>query len=196
LLGAFKGDDLLLVITSKGVAKTMTPDLNLHFDEDMIVLEKWNPAKPISAVYYDGDKQTYFIKRFLIEQSHKEEQFISEHPDSFLELVTTDWRPQMELEYRKPKGKDPKPNELINMEEFIAIKGIKAQGNILTKENIKGTNLLDPLPYEEEVEKLVEEMEVVFEDELTEDEDAIESNNSSENKGTPPTNNSDQPTLF
>ena len=196
LLGAFKGDDLLLVITSKGVAKTMTPDLNLHFDEDMIVLEKWNPAKPISAVYYDGDKQTYFIKRFLIEQSHKEEQFISEHPDSFLELVTTDWRPQMELEYRKPKGKDPKPNELINMEEFIAIKGIKAQGNILTKENIKGTNLLDPLPYEEEVEKSVEEMEVVSEDELTEDEDAIESNNSSENKGTPPTNNSDQPTLF
>jgi len=196
LLGAFKGDDLLLVITSKGVAKTMTPDLNLHFDEDMIVLEKWNPAKPISAVYYDGDKQTYFIKRFLIEQSHKEEQFISEHPDSFLELVTTDWRPQMELEYRKPKGKDPKPNELINMEEFIAIKGIKAQGNILTKENIKGTNLLDPLPFEEEVEKSVEEMEVVSEDELTEDEDAIESNNSSENKGTPPTNNSDQPTLF
>jgi len=196
LLGAFKGDDLLLVITSKGVAKTMTPDLNLHFDEDMIVLEKWNPAKPISAVYYDGDKQTYFIKRFLIEQSHKEEQFISEHPDSFLELVTTDWRPQMEVEYRKPKGKDPKPNELINMEEFIAIKGIKAQGNILTKENIKGTNLLDPLPYEEEVEKSVEEMEVVSEDELTEDEDAIESNNSSENKGTPPTNNSDQPTLF
>ena len=196
LLGAFKGEDLLLVITSKGVAKTMTPDLNLHFDEDMIVLEKWNPAKPISAVYYDGDKQTYFIKRFLIEQSHKEEQFISEHPDSFLELVTTDWRPQMELEYRKPKGKDPKPNELINMEEFIAIKGIKAQGNILTKENIKGTNLLDPLPYEEEVEKSVEEMEVVSEDELTEDEDAIESNNSSENKGTPPTNNSDQPTLF
>jgi len=195
LLGAFKGDDLLLVITSKGVAKTMTPDLNLHFDEDMIVLEKWNPAKPISAVYYDGDKQTYFIKRFLIEQSHKEEQFISEHPDSFLELVTTDWRPQMELEYRKPKGKDPKPNELINMEEFIAIKGIKAQGNILTKENIKGTNLLDPLPYEEEVEKSVEDIEVVSEDELTEDEDAIEPN-TSENKGTPPTNNSDQPTLF
>ena len=195
LLGAFKGDDLLLVITSKGVAKTMTPDLNLHFDEDMIVLEKWNPAKPISAVYYDGDKQTYFIKRFLIEQSHKEEQFISEHPDSFLELVTTDWRPQMELEYRKPKGKDPKPNELINMEEFIAIKGIKAQGNILTKENIKGTNLLDPLPYEEEVEKSVEDIEVVSEDELTEDENAIEPI-TSENKGTPPTNNSDQPTLF
>jgi len=195
LLGAFKGDDLLLVITSKGVAKTMTPDLNLHFDEDMIVLEKWNPAKPISAVYYDGDKQTYFIKRFLIEQSHKEEQFISEHPDSFLELVTTDWRPQMELEYRKPKGKDPKPNELINMEEFIAIKGIKAQGNILTKENIKGTNLLDPLPYEEEVEKSVEDIEVVSEEELTEDEDAIEPN-TTENKGTPPTNNSDQPTLF
>ena len=194
LLGAFKGDDLLLVITSKGVAKTMTPELSLHFDEDMIVLEKWNPNKPISAVYYDGDKKVYYLKRFLIEQPNREDQFISEHPDSFLELVSTDWRPLMELEYRKPKGKEAKPNELINIEEFIAVKGIKAQGNILTKENIKGTNLLDSLPYQEEEEKIPEEIEVVNEQELT----STDSKEEDEQSDTPsPTaNNTDQPTLF
>lgn len=189
LLGAFKGDDLLLVITSKGVAKTMSPNLSLHFDEDMIVLEKWTPTKPISAVYYDGDKKIYYIKRFLIEQANKEEQFISDHPNSFLELVTTDWRPQMEIEYRKPKGKEAKPNELINMEEFISVKGIKALGNILTKENINGANLLAPLPYEEEQEKDPEEMEVISEEEVT--------NADSDDQNTSiPSDNNDQPTLF
>src|SRR5210317_1212572 len=85
LIGEFRGDDLLLVITSKGIVKTVTPDMNLHFDEDMIVLEKWNPHKPISAVYYDGEKEVYFMKRFLVEQANKEDLFISEHPESFLE---------------------------------------------------------------------------------------------------------------
>jgi len=191
LLGAFKGDDLLLVITSKGIVKTVTPDMNLHFDEDMIVLEKWNPHKPISAVYYDGEKEVYFMKRFLVEQANKEDLFISEHPESFLELVTTDWRPQMEIEYRKPKGKDAKPNETINIEEFISVKGLKAQGNILTKENIKGTNLLESLPYEEEEEKVPEEIEVVSEEE-------VHNTDFNDDEDLPSTssNNTDQPTLF
>jgi topoisomerase-4 subunit A len=191
LLGAFKGDDLLLVITSKGIVKTVTPDMNLHFDEDMIVLEKWNPHKPISAVYYDGEKEVYFMKRFLVEQANKEDLFISEHPESFLELVTTDWRPQMEIEYRKPKGKDAKPNETINIEEFISVKGLKAQGNILTKENIKGTNLLESLPHEEEEEKVPEEIEVVSEEE-------VHNTDFNDDEDLPSTssNNTDQPTLF
>jgi topoisomerase-4 subunit A len=54
------------MITQKGLAKTLTPELSLHFDEDMIVLEKWNPNKPISAIYFDGEKEKYFGKRFLI----------------------------------------------------------------------------------------------------------------------------------
>ena len=56
----------------------------------MIVLEKWIPEKPISAIYYDGEKERYYVKRFLIENENKEEIFISEHQKSQLEIVSTD----------------------------------------------------------------------------------------------------------
>jgi topoisomerase-4 subunit A len=172
LLGAFKGDDLLLIINSKGIAKTIRPEITLHFDDDMIVLEKWNPKKPISAVYFDGAKEMFYMKRFLIEAENKEELFISETPKSYLELVSTDWRPQMEIEFKKPRGKEAKPNECIDMESFIAVKGIKAQGNQLTKGEVKSTSLLESLPYEEPVDLAPEDMEVI------EEQDVQESNSS------------------
>lgn len=178
LLGAFKGEDKLLVITQDGIAKTITPELTTHFEETMITLEKWNPKKPISAIYYNGEKELYYVKRFLIEQSDREESFISDHVDSFLELVSTQWLPRIEIEFAKERGKDRKPNQELAIEEFIAVKGINALGNQLTKEKVKQVNLLDPLPYEEPEEVEPEEMEVNEEEELT-------NNSSSESHGDP-----------
>ena len=140
LLGEFKGDDLLLVVDQKGIVKTIPPDLLTRFSDDMIVLEKWNPDKPISVVHYVGDKERFYLKRFLIENPNKEEVVIDEDPKSYLELVSTDWRPMLEVEFIKPRGKDPKPNLEVNVEEFIAVKGIKAIGNQLTPEKVKSIN--------------------------------------------------------
>ena len=176
LLGAFKGDDLLLVITQKGVVKTMSPDLSLHFDEDMIVLEKWIPSKPISAIYYDGEKDKYFGKRFLIEQSNREDLFITEHENSYLEIVSSDWRPVFEIEFNKPRGKEAKPAAQINMEEFIAPKGIKALGNQLSTEKIKNSAALDPLPYELEEDLEAVDIEVENPEEVSENPDGISEN--------------------
>lgn len=169
LLGEFKGEDLILVITQKGIVKTVKPEITTHFDEDMIVLEKWNPKKPISAIYFDGVKERYYIKRFLIENENKEELFISEHPKSVLELVSTDWRPVVELEFAKPRGKEQKPNQKVDIEDFIAIKGIKALGNQLTADKIKNTNALESLPYEEveEIEEVPKETKVTEKEEVT-----------------------------
>lgn len=148
LVGEFKGEDLLLVITQKGIAKTILPVLTAHFDDDMIVLEKWEPNKPISAIYWEGEKERFYVKRFLIENENKEEYFISEHEKSYLELVSTDWKPQIEIEFPKPRGKDPKDNQNVDIEDFISIKGIKALGNQLTSEKVKNINALEPIPYE------------------------------------------------
>lgn len=169
LLGEFKGEDLILVITQKGIVKTVKPEITTHFDEDMIVLEKWNPKKPISAIYFDGVKERYYIKRFLIENENKEELFISEHPKSVLELVSTDWRPVVELEFAKPRGKEQKPNQKVDIEDFIAIKGIKALGNQLTADKIKNTNVLESLPYEEveEIEEVPKETKATEKEEVT-----------------------------
>lgn len=169
LLGAFSADDRLLIINQKGEVKTVAPDLNLHFDTDMIVLEKWTPNKPITVVYFEGEKERYYLKRFLIENEKKEEVVITEHPKSRLELVSTDYKPMIEIEFTKPRGKDPKPNQTINAEEFIVVKGIKAMGNQLTPEQVKTINLLAPLPYEppSEAETELNEIEVEEEEDLS-----------------------------
>ncbi|MBE0424869.1 MAG: DNA gyrase/topoisomerase IV subunit A [Lutibacter sp.] len=99
LLGEFKPEDRLLIINQKGIIKTIKPELSTHFESDMIVLEKWVPEKPISVIYYDGDKEKYFVKRFMIDNPNKEELFISEHPKSQLEIVATDYRPMEEVQF-------------------------------------------------------------------------------------------------
>jgi len=160
LLGEFRADDKLLIITQSGKAKAVKPDLAMHFEDDMIVLEKWNSQKPISAIYYDGEKERYYVKRFLIENPEKEEEFISDHPKSQLEIVATDYRPVAEVQFSK-RSLD---NEEVNFEEFITVKGIKALGNQLTTDKIKNVNLLEPLAYKEENEVDYKETEVIDEE--------------------------------
>ncbi len=165
LLGEFRAEDKLLIVHQSGKAKAVTPNLASRFEDDMIVLEKWKPKKPLSAIYFDGEKERYFVKRFLIESVDKEELFISEHPKSQLEIVATDYRPVAEVQFSK-RSLD---NLEVNFEDFIAVKGIKAQGNQLTTDKIKQVNLLDSLPYEEPEELTSEEIEVV-EEEVVSDE--------------------------
>ena len=167
LIGEFRGEDRLLVITQSGHLKTILPELSTHFDNDMIVLEKWIPKKPISVIYFNGDKQMYYVKRFLVENEGRDDLFISDHPNSKLEIVSTDWKPMAEIEFKKERGKDRKDNEVVNLEQFIAIKGISALGNQLTKEKINLVSLLEPLPYEAPDEIPANDIEVV--DETVED---------------------------
>ncbi|SHG17382.1 DNA gyrase/topoisomerase IV subunit A [Flavobacterium defluvii] len=167
LLGEFKPTDKILVISQSGKLKVIIPELSTHFDEDMIVLEKWKPKKPISAIYYDGEKERYFLKRFLVENEGKEESFITDHPNSQLEIVSTDYRPVAQLVFAKVKGVQ-KDDLHIDVEDFIAVKGFKALGNQLTTDKLKQVNLLDPLPYEEPVEEVPEKPEI------SEDDDSVE----------------------
>ncbi len=160
LLGEFRAEDKILIANQSGKIKAVTPDLQMHFEDDMIVLEKWKPNKPIAVLYYDGEKERYYIKRFLIETEDKEEVFISDHSKSQLEIIVVDYRPIAEVVFSKRSLE----NKEVNFEEFIAIKGIKAQGNQLTADKIKQVNLLASLLYEEPEEPEVEEVEVVEEE--------------------------------
>ena len=185
LLGEFRAEDKILIATQSGKIKAVTPDLQMHFEDDMIVLEKWKPKKPISVIYFDGEKERYYVKRFLIETEEKEEIFISEHSKSQLEIIAVDYRPMAEVVFSK-RSLDKKE---INFEEFIAVKGIKAQGNQLTTDKIKQVNLLASLPYEEPEEQVVEEVEVLEEEVISTSEElpasaAINKNTSKEENNT------------
>ena len=176
LLGEFRGEDKLLIIRQNGILKTISPEITTRFNEDMIVLEKWLPKKPISAIYFDGKKEKYFLKRFLIENENKEETFISLNKNSFLEIVSTDWKPVVELVYNKERNKEQRPNTSIDVEEFISIKGIKAQGNQLTGYKVKQINILESKVYDPPIEVSANEIEVIDENEIK-----IELNVSGEN---------------
>ena len=193
LLGEFRAEDKILIANQSGKIKAVTPDLQMHFEDDMIVLEKWKPNKPIAVLYYDGEKERYYIKRFLIESEDKEEVFISDHSKSQLEIIVVDYRPMAEVVFSKRSLE----NKEVNFEEFIAIKGIKAQGNQLTADKIKQVNLLASLPYEEPEEPEVEEVEVVEEEVIKHSETIQET----DDKKTPPkedenTSEDGQITLF
>ena len=188
LLGEFKGEDRILLVTQDGTVKTIIPELTTRFDENYVLMEKWNPKQPISAVYWEGERERYYVKRFLVEHPDKEEVIITDHPKSHLELITTDSIPVLEIVYRKQRNKEQKPNEEVNLEEFISVKGIKAQGNQLTTEKVTQLNLLEPII--PEVADPEEEEEESQNEETTSEEK--EHNNSSENDN----NSKSQGSLF
>jgi len=147
LLGAFKGDDKLLIATNEGALRAVTPEVTLHFDDNVSHIEKWNPNKPLTAVYFDPEKERYFMKRFLLEQTDKEDSFIKEGGE--LLYLSTEWRPVLKIEFEKPRGKDVPAPLLVNAEEFISVKGFKALGNQLTDKKIKSVSLEEALPNEQ-----------------------------------------------
>lgn len=152
LLGEFKADDRILIISKEGIIKTIIPDLSLHFDTNLVHIEKWNAKKPISVIHYEGEKEKYFVKRFLIENPNKEEQIITDHPKSQMMFFSTAYRPVAEVVFTKT-GKERPNNLIVDVADFISVKGIKAIGNQLSDQRIKEINELEPLPYEEVVEE-------------------------------------------
>jgi len=180
LIGAFKGDDKLLIINSKAEIRAVAPDLNMHFEDEMLILQQWIPEQPITAVYFDPDKKRYFLKRFLVETENKTEEFIKENGE--LLFVCTDWRPVLTIDFVKPQGKPELPPMEVKVEEFIAVKGIKALGNQLTAKRIKNIELKEALPYDPPKPPVLEEIEVQPEDEQPEEESADNETNGGESQ--------------
>ncbi|MCL1665068.1 DNA gyrase/topoisomerase IV subunit A [Elizabethkingia ursingii] len=166
-LGTFKGEDKILLVTPKGEARLVSFDLSNRFDDEYIILEKWKPEQSIGCIYYDGEKERYFVKRFLLESTNNPQLFFpSEHPKSFVEWVSTGKNASAELIFSKEKGKDKDPETLL-IDEFITVKGIKALGNQLSKDKIRTINITIPEPEEEEVIEEIPDISEDFDDDGT-----------------------------
>ena len=158
LLGAFKGDDKLLVATQQGTVRVVTPELSLHFDDSVSHIEKWIPEKPITAVHFDSVKERYFLKRFCVETEDKEDSYVKEGGAHI--FTSFEGRPVLSVEFEKLRGKVQSDNLIVNAEEFISVKGFKAIGNQLTDKKIKKITLNKALPYELPKEQELNDIEV------------------------------------
>jgi topoisomerase IV subunit A len=138
-LGNFKGEDKILTLYKNGEYRLSGFDLATHFDEDMIHIEKWNPDHAISTVYFDAEKDMNYVKRFFCEiTTDKRVSFISESEGSFMHLVSTAYRPEAKIVYNKLLRETKNlPDNVINLADLIEVKGMKAQGNQLTKLKVK-----------------------------------------------------------
>ena len=180
LLGEFKSDDSVLIIQQNGILKTVKPDLNMHFPEDMIVLEKWIEVKPLSAIYFDGNKDRYFVKRFFAGSQNVDQQFIPSGSKTQLEMVSTDWKPVIEISFSKT-SKGLRSNLTHEVGELIGVKGIKALGNQLSSYKIKNINLMNSIPYTPPEKTPVMELEVNDEVNVESENSIINEEESSDN---------------
>jgi topoisomerase-4 subunit A len=150
-LGSFKGEDKILTLYKTGEYRLTNFDLSNHFDEDMVHIEKWHPDRAISAVYFDAEKDLHFVKRFLCEvTTDKKVSFIGEAEGSYLDVVSTAYKPIAKIIYNKLlKETKNLPDNEIEIAEFIDVKGMKAQGNQLTKLKVKEVVLTHSIEGEE-----------------------------------------------
>lgn len=198
-LGSFKGEDRILTLYKNGEYRLSTFDLANHFDEDMVHIEKWVPDRPISTVYYDAEKELHFVKRFCCEiTSDKRVSFISEAEGSQMDCVSTAFQPKVRIVYNKLlKETKNLPDNEVALADFIDVKGMKAQGNQLTKLKVKEIVLTHPIegdePWPED-----ENLELAGElADMEEDEDGATTIEWDLTKGDDDTDEvSDQPTLF
>jgi len=143
-LGEFSAEDKLLVIQSSGDYQVLSPDLSLHFPDNMISVEKWIPEKPLNVVYFDGEKEVWMVKRFLIEPMKGLVRFITENPKSKLGVATTLNFPNVYVRFNKKfKQAANKMDETISIPDFITVKGLKAIGNKLSNYPVLNVDLLE-----------------------------------------------------
>ncbi len=148
LLGEFNDGDSILVILKNGDYYLSGFDANVHFEDNIDRLEKYEPEKVWSCILYDADNQGYpYIKRFVMEASKRKQNYLGENESSQQILLTDTYYPRLLVTYG---GNDAfRGSEEIDAEQFIAVKGYKAKGKRLTTWQIESITELEPTRFPE-----------------------------------------------
>ncbi len=142
-LGEFGGDDEILVITKNGFFRHTGFDLSNHYEDNILIIEKYRPGKVYSVVYWDAEQKFYYVKRFILEESEKPQCFINEDPESKLISISEVEYPRFEIQFGgKHKNRD---NEIIEVAEFIGVKSYKAKGKRLTSFMVDNIHEIEPV---------------------------------------------------
>ncbi len=147
-LGAFMGEDRILTITSSGFYRHYNFDLATHFDEDMILIEKFDPRKVMTAVFWDADQEYVYVKRFKFDMSERKLRFIGDNPNSKLLAYSLDYLPVLKVTFDEKANGKLIEDITIETEGFIGLKSYRAKGKRLSVNTIKSVRFLNPLPFE------------------------------------------------
>nr|WP_321454274.1 DNA gyrase/topoisomerase IV subunit A [uncultured Carboxylicivirga sp.] len=156
-LGEFHAGEQILVITKDGKFFHTTYDLSNHYEDNILIIEKFNSNTVWSAVYFDADQDFYYVKRFQLDASNKPQSFIGDNPKSRIVNIMHVEYPRLEVKF----GGDDKLREklIVEVAEFIGVKSFKAKGKRLTTYQISKIQELEPLIKEEPKEDLPDDME-------------------------------------
>jgi topoisomerase-4 subunit A len=148
-LGEFQSEDSILVILNNGEFYTTNFDLSNHYEDNVQIVEKYDPNKVWSAALYDADQQNYpYLKRFCFEAGSRKQNYLGDNKESKLILLTDEYYPRLEVIFG---GHDSFREKLIiDADEFIAVKGFKAKGKRISTFNIEAINELEPVRFPEE----------------------------------------------
>jgi topoisomerase-4 subunit A len=166
-LGEFDGDDRILTVLSSGIYELTSFDLNNHFDDKMVLIEKYNPEKVYSVVHFDGKSKNYMVKRFLFENIAigKQTSLISEESGSKMVLISGAAQPIVKVDQLKGATKTPETVEL-NLADLIDVKGMKAMGNRLSAHLVQSVTLMaehdDAEDVPDPVPDTVEETQIII----------------------------------
>ncbi|MDD4920840.1 MAG: DNA gyrase/topoisomerase IV subunit A [Bacteroidales bacterium] len=164
-LGEFQSDDTILVIRKNGSYYTTSFDLSNHYNDDVHIVEKFDPDKVWTAALYDADQQNHpYLKRFALEQSSRSQSFIGDNPETKLILLTDIYYPRFEVIFG---GNDSFHEKLtLDGDEFIGIKSYKAKGKRISTFQVDQINELEPLRFPEKAgEEVFTPVEIEIEDE-------------------------------
>ncbi len=151
-LGEFDGDDRILTLNAQGVYELSNFDLSNHFDDRILLIEKFNPEKVFTLIYLEGKSGAHYLKRFVFESTSigKKTSIINEEPGSKVILFSGHVKPKIKLEVLKGKTKIAEESE-IDLSEVIEVKGMKAMGNRLSPHEVKEIQLMHSAVDEEEI---------------------------------------------
>ena len=148
-LGEFGAEDKVLAVFRDGTYYTTSFDVSNRYQGDVLRIEKLEPDKTFTALYYDGSAKCFYVKRFSFPLSDNTlVSFISDAPKSYLVELTDEKHPQFEVTFGgKYAHRDP---ERVDAEEYIAKKGIAAKGKKCHQYDLEAVRFVEPLHKDED----------------------------------------------
>jgi topoisomerase-4 subunit A len=141
-LGEFQSDDLILVVLPNGDFYTTDFDLSNHYEDNILLIERFDAAKNWTDVLFDAEQDNPYLKRFPFEANSKKQNFLGEKPGSTLYVLTDETYPRIEVVFG---GNDSFREPLIiDAEQFVGVKSFKAKGKRIATYEIATVNELEP----------------------------------------------------